>query len=303
MNKKLGLKSALVVLFAAGILCACGESERAGKTPEAWERGRFEEEPNEAVAVPMEIEPTEAATAPMEEEPSPAAVGVQTPDEGKVFTEKIESVSIRYYIGYNITTGDAISDSIPCFEIEVTGDDLDTLAEGIGELTKLNLDLNSEKDQHIIYDHMRDYYELTINGDFVIVIGDEYGNTTEDYGIFEVPAEICETVERLVQENNEQNVYETLGGKKISVTDQNGHVWDVKDDEVLDHICSQHYYVVYLDDNDFGGERVAYTVDLHNGERLEVHFASVLGRLCHADGSYDYVFIGDLEDYLDKVFP
>ncbi len=293
MKKTVCLKSALAVLLAAGTLCVCGG---AGTAPEAVTRGRFEEEPTKASAT--------GPAAPVEKEgPSPAAGEAKTTDDGKIFPGEVESVSIRYYIGYNIATGDAISDSIPCFEIEVSGDDLDALAEGIGELTKVETDPNSEYFEHLLYDHMRDYYELTINGDFVIVIGDEYGNTTEGYDIFGVPEEFGENVERLIRENNEQNVFETLGGKTISVTDQDGRVWDVQDAEVLDKIRSAPYYVVNLDDDEFRNEQVAYVIDLHNGEKLEVHFASVLGRLCHADDSYDYVYIDGLEDYLDEVFP
>ena len=43
-------------------------------------------------------------------------------------------------------------------------------------------------------------------------------------------------------------------------------------------------------------------MDLHNGDILEIHFASVIGKLCHADGSSEYVYIQGMEDYLDSVF-
>ena len=43
-------------------------------------------------------------------------------------------------------------------------------------------------------------------------------------------------------------------------------------------------------------------MDLHNGDRLEIHFASVIGKLCHPDGSSEYVYIQGMEDYLDSVF-
>ena len=52
----------------------------------------------------------------------------------------------------------------------------------------------------------------------------------------------------------------------------------------------------------FEGEKVAYVMDLHNGDELDVYFASVLGRLRHADGSYEYVHIQEMEDHLKRIF-
>ena len=52
----------------------------------------------------------------------------------------------------------------------------------------------------------------------------------------------------------------------------------------------------------FEGETNAYVMDLHNGDILEIHFASVIGRLCHPDGSSEYVYIQGMEEYLDSVF-
>ena len=52
----------------------------------------------------------------------------------------------------------------------------------------------------------------------------------------------------------------------------------------------------------FENEKVAYVMDLHNGDELDVYFASVLGRLRHADGSYEYVHIQEMEDHLNRIF-
>ena len=62
------------------------------------------------------------------------------------------------------------------------------------------------------------------------------------------------------------------------------------------------YYTINADDEFFEGETNAYVMDLHNGDILEIHFASVIGRLCHADGSSEYVYIQGMEEYLDSVF-
>ena len=61
-------------------------------------------------------------------------------------------------------------------------------------------------------------------------------------------------------------------------------------------------YRIKADDESLEGEPNAYVMDLHNGDILEIHFASVIGRLCHADGSSEYVYIQGMEEYLDSVF-
>jgi hypothetical protein len=37
-------------------------------------------------------------------------------------------------------------------------------------------------------------------------------------------------------------------------------------------------------------------------DMLEVHFAGVIAKLSHADGSYEYIYIQVIEDYLDCIF-
>ncbi len=37
-------------------------------------------------------------------------------------------------------------------------------------------------------------------------------------------------------------------------------------------------------------------------DMLEVHFAGVIAKLSHADGSYEYIYIQGIEDYLDCIF-
>ena len=295
MKKTDCVKGVLAAAIAAGCLCACSGSEGEGT------RGRMENptgtEEQKPTPTEEETKPTAAA------DPTKAAGGNQNSEDEKLITEEVESVSIRYYIGYNIATGDVISDSVPCYQIDVTGEDLDAMAAAIAELSKVSVDPKSEEFGHIMYDQLNDDYELTINGDFVVTIGAGYGCSVTTSEMVRVPAELYALADRLAQENNEANAYKTLGGEQISVTDQNGKVWDVTDAEQLEEISATRYYVLAITEEELEGERIAYVVDLHNGDQLDVYFASVLGRLRHADESYEYIHIQELEDYLDRVFP
>ena len=77
---------------------------------------------------------------------------------------------------------------------------------------------------------------------------------------------------------------------------------EITDPEQLEMLRTIKYYTINADDEFFEGETNAYVMDLHNGNILEIHFASVIGRLCHADGSCEYVYIQGMEEYLDSVF-
>ena len=271
MKKTKIIKSILSLVITVGCLCACGSSDPAGTTSKVTRQTLQEEE--------QKLSSTAA--------------------KEKIFTKEVESVTIRYYIGYNIATGDAINDSIPCHQITVSGDDLETLVSLIGGLTKMAVDQNT--DDYLFVESITDDYELTINDDVVLTIGNKCGYAPASSEQFEVPAELYETVDRIAQENNEKNVYKTLGGDQISVTDRDGKVWDIEDDDQLEKIRSTQYYAMNISDDTLEGEQVAYVVDLHNGDQLDVFFASVLGKIRYADGSYEYVYTGNLEEYLDEI--
>ena len=221
---------------------------------------------------------------------------------GNIVTQDVESVSVRYYVGYNVASGDAISDTIPCHTIEISGEDLAKLAELLPELSKDTTDPNSEDYGHLIYDHITDYYELIINGDLVLHIGNEYGVVASSDEVFAVPAELYDAVDRIAEEYNEKNVYSTLDVEQVTVTNKNGEVLEITDPEQLEMLRTFKYYAINADDKFFEGETNAYVMDLHNGDILEIHFASVIGKLCHADGSSEYVYIQGMEDCLDSVF-
>lgn len=284
MKKISGLKTAVIAALAVGIFCACGNSTRPGSGTT---------EPVTTVVEPeTETEPTKEVETETEKEPV----------IGDIVTSDVESVSVRYYIGYNVTTGDAISDTIPCCTVEINGEELAKLAELLPELTEVRTDPDSEAYSHIIYDHIMDYYELTINGDLVLDIGDEYGADMASGTVFAVPSELYDTIESITEEYNKNNVYSTLEADHVTVTNMAGKKLELTDPEQLEILRSFEYYTINADFETFKDEKIAYVVDLHNGDILEVHFAGVIAKLSHADGSFEYIYIRGMEDFLDCVF-
>ena len=110
MTKWSGLKKAVMAMMAVGMLCACGNNaqpENGATDPELSSEPSITEEPTIAAETEQENNPV----------------------IGDIVTEDVENVSVRFYIGYNIATGDVISDVIPSNTMEVNGEDLAKLSE------------------------------------------------------------------------------------------------------------------------------------------------------------------------------
>ena len=217
--------------------------------------------------------------------------------EGNIIvTEDVESVSMRFYIGYNIATGNAISDIVPCQTMEVEGEDLEKLAKMLPELVSVELD----PEMDVIY--LTDKYEITINGDQVITIGDQMGYYEAESEYFTVPEELFETVESIAEAYCDNEVYKTLDSKQIAVTDsKKGIEYPITDPEQLERINSIKYYTIEGDESMFEENEVAYVLSLDDGESMFVFYAGVTGCIIHNDGTCEYVHIDGMEDYLNSI--
>lgn len=304
MKKLNKTKNALVLMTAMLALCACGNVEKG----ETNSRPAAETEPSSMTEAVSETSTTEEESSSLSESNAESTPDTskeeseQTSDDGKIVPDDVKSVSFRYYIGYNISTGDIIKDSIPCYTIEITGDDLEKFKEQLPGLTKIDKDKLSEEEEHMMSHEFWDSYELNVNDDVYMFIGEKYGMDRDHRYMFEFPAELMDIVERTAQEYNDKNVYRYLTSDKMTVTDKNGNSSEVTDPEQLKKMQSIPYYAVDLSDEDFGDETVAYVIDTHDGEQLDIFFASVLGKLHHADGTEEYVYTDNMEDYLDSIY-
>ena len=218
-----------------------------------------------------------------------------------IYNKEIQSIVIKYYEGYNIATGDAISDTIPLNTIDLKSDDLNEMSKLIKTLTKVKYSKNDEMYSHMQYDHICDYYKLEINNSFIIYIGDEYGITDEKNDYFKVPEELYNKVLKIVKKYNEDNVYKTINSEKITII-CNQEKLDIIDKEQLDELSSYQYYVINATDKDFNNEKIAYTLELSDSRKIDIYFASVLSCIYYSDGTHEYIYTGNLEDYVEKIF-
>lgn len=234
---------------------------------------------------------------------NPNSSGIdQTDEEGNyIYNEEIKSITIKYYEGYNIATGDIISDTIPLNTINLKSDDLNEVSKLIKVLTKVKYSKDDEIYSHIQYDYMCDNYELEINGNFIIYIGDQYGIVDEKNDYFKVPEELYNKISKIIQNYNEENLYKKINSTKITIISEQKK-FEVTDGEQLSQLSNYQYYVINASDKDFETEEIAYTLDLNDGRKIDIYFASVLSCIYYENGTHEYIYTGNLENYVEKIF-
>lgn len=282
MKKRNVLPKTMMAMLAVVMLGGCAnKSQTKSDDPTTSDRSEY-----------SETTETSEATESSEDEAKEAA-------KGKIVTEDVESVTLRFYVGYNISGGHAIGDSIPCLTVDLEGEDLDLVAAMLPKLERLAPGQGSG------VGYIADKYELTINGDQVITIGDRAGYYREGNALFKVPEKLFETVDRIAEEYSDKEVYKTLDSKEITVVDnKQGIAHPISDPDQLENILAVKYYVI--DDDEeleemLANNDIAYVLNMDDGESLFVFYASVRGGLIHNDGTRELVFIQGMEDYLNSI--
>ena len=217
-----------------------------------------------------------------------------------IYNEDIKSITIKYYEGYNFGTGDAIRDTIPLNTINLKSDDLNELSKLIKVLTKVKYSKYDERYRHIPYDYLLDNYKLEINGNFIIYIGDQYGIVAEKNDYFKVPEELYNKILKITQNYNEQNLYKKINSTKITIISEQ-EKFEVTDEEQLNQLSNYQYYVINASDKDFENlGKIAYTLDLNDGRKIDTYLG-VLSCIYYENGTHEYIYTGNLENYVEKI--
>ena len=220
---------------------------------------------------------------------------------GNVFTDKINTITIKYYNGYNIATGD-ISDDIPSFKIELKGEDLEKVTSLVQTLQYYKLNDCTDTKKNCI-DIIYDKYELIINNNFSLYLDKKYGFVTDPYDTFKVPEELYNIIQQKVEKNNKENVYKQLNSKKITIINKNNKL-EVTDTKYIEELSNYNYYKTNIKDNDkvYNEKDITYTLDLNDGRKIDLYYVSPLSRLYNKDGSHINIYSGDLYELVDKIY-
>ncbi len=233
--------------------------------------------------------------------------------EGERITDlTITSITLRYYAGYNIASGNAISDIIPLNTVELTGYNLYEVARQLDRLRFVDIDKNSEEYEHLKYDNIFDTYELVINDEMTLYIGNEYGaiastgNPDGDATIiedsyFKVPLTLFQKITTIANDYSNENLYQKLNSANFEIV-HDGETRILLSDEYIRTLSAFRYYIINDTPENYKDEEVAYLVMIDGDRTVKVFRASCLGLIEYPDGKVEVVYIDGLEDYLDGLF-
>ncbi len=218
----------------------------------------------------------------------------------EIYDEEINSIDLSYYEGYNIATGDLIKNTIPLNKIELKGNDLNEISKLIKSLKTVSYSKDSEMYEHIKYDNIFDDYKLVVNNYYTIYIGCNYGLLDKEYEYFE-SKEIYNKISEIVKKYNEDNLYKTINSDKITIINGEEKL-EVTDLEQLEELSNYNYYVINASDKSFNDEEVAFILNLYDGRTIDVFYASVLSCIHYEDGTKEYIYTGNLENCVERIF-
>ncbi len=222
-------------------------------------------------------------------------------EETYICNEDIKSITIKYYEGYYIASGDAIYDNIPLNTINLESDDLKEISKLIKGLTKFKYSEDDEISEHI-HHQVVDKYKLEINDNFIIYIASQYGKvaeTEDDY--FKVPEELYNKISEIAQNYNNENLYKKINSTKITIISGQEKL-EVTNEAQLNRLSNFQYYVTNVPDEVFENEEVIYTLDLNDGRKIDIYLASILSCIYYEDGTHEYIYTGMLENYVKQIF-
>ena len=210
------------------------------------------------------------------------------------------SLIIKYYIGYNVASGDAISDTIPVNLITITGDDYDEI---IGYINNLEEDV-STCDPNLktdCLDAIWDEYNILLPNDKILNFGKNGCSYKDEDTKYKTPDDLYNKINKISNEYNEKNVFKKINSKSIIIKDSNNNEYNITNKEQLDLLSNYNYYYINDKDSNYKDEKIAYTLILDDGSSIEVYYASVLSRINFNNNTHKYIYTGELEDELNKI--
>ena len=210
-----------------------------------------------------------------------------------IYDKDIESITLKYYIGYNFETMNTIISLgddfvVPLQSINLSGNDLTEVASLLKNLKKIDSSQSSPLYQKVEFS-MTDQLKIEINNNFAIFIGDEYGSTEDKSTYFAVSKNLFNKITEIVSNYNDTYVYKTFNSSEMSVT-YKGKTYDISEPQTLKSLSDAKYYVIKMADKDFEADKIEYTLNLSDGRKVDILSGSVLSRITYSDGTHEYIY-------------
>lgn len=221
----------------------------------------------------------------------------ETEQADKTTVNPEDSIELVYYEGYNVATGDAISDTIPVIKINITGDNYTKIMNYIDKLEKDDRSCENEYDCMLA---LYDKYKLNLPNNKSLLLSDEYCQYEEDFDIFyKTPNELYTIINNIANDYNEKNLYKKINSNSITLVYEGRKINLTGED--LTKVSNFKYYYINDKDENYKNDKVEYTLELGDGRTIEVFAASTLGRITNKDNTHKYVYISGLDAILDNI--
>ena len=147
--------------------------------------------------------------------------------KGNDYNTEIKKIYIKYYPGYNIATAEGLNEInqngnyIDEVRIELTGEDFKKAEKFFSNIKPTTYDCS-------LFNcvHMMDAYEVYLNDNIKISMGDEFGFTPEF--TFDITPEFNEFMTNIINDYSNKNIYKTISSENVSFV-LNGSTYKVED--------------------------------------------------------------------------
>ena len=173
----------------------------------------------------------------------------------------INKINLKFYPGYNIATAEAINEInkngnyIDEINIEVVDEDFDKLSSLIKGLKPTTFDFSTCDCAYIMDD-----YEIIINDNQVLSLGDEFGSNGEF--TFDVSEEFNTLIKNIISKSD-NDIYSNFVANEVTIS-ADGNEITLTEDEI-NRLLDNRYFTVNNDEEDYenydGGYKYIIKVD------------------------------------------
>ena len=182
--------------------------------------------------------------------------------EEYLIKDKIDSITIKYYPNYNIGSAEAINSVnnetfIDPIYIKLDGENKKKYYDFLSRLKETKYDFKSSDVLYVL-----DYYQIIVNDNIIISMGYEFGYVNDT--TFDVPRDIKELTDSIIEEYNEKYLYKSFEYKTGSYKLKEDKKYIDFNEEQLNHLSKFKYYYVH-DNEDYntydGGYKYTLKLD------------------------------------------
>ena len=220
----------------------------------------------------------------------------------KVIPVKVNSITLRYTPGYDVKTAESLNTDKEKFievqEIKLKGDDLQRIKRAVRKIKNYS----SSTSEAIV-----DQYELIINNDVVVEVGEAKGIVVQGKKSTSViiPSSTYQEIEKIVDDNNKK-VLKTISTDTVTVKLEGASI-SIQNKDNLKYIKEYLFYYPVSIKEDYKKYDDGYKIEMILDQNVHLYlYNDKIGYLSQKDGETDtstyVVFTNNMFDLIQKIY-